>query len=60
MKKLIITALAIALTSCGGSTNVYIYTSSKKDSIFIDSSSTIDTITIHNNDTISLKVEEEG
>ncbi len=59
MKKLII-VFGLFLTSCGGQTNIYIYSNGKNDSIKIDSNTTtIDTIMLDGNDTVDIRIDKE-
>jgi hypothetical protein len=62
MKKLVtLIIVGLFLTSCGGSTtNIYIYSNSKKDTLQIDSTSTIDTILIPDKgDSVDIMIEHE-
>jgi hypothetical protein len=60
MKKLIIIA-SVFLVSCGGSTtNIYIYSNSKGDTLKIDSNTTtIDTIMLDGKDSVDVIIEHE-
>lgn len=60
MKKLII-VFGLFLVSCGGSTtNIYIYSNGKNDSIKIDSNvTTIDTIMLDGSDTVDVHIDKE-